>query len=384
MARRFLPRPRVLGESGMSDRVVGTRGDKSATAIPDCSLTWAQIVGWLREADETRLKHLWRQADEVRRRTVSDAVHLRGLIEISNHCVRQCGYCGLRAGNTRLDRYRMTEEEIVGCARLAARYGYGTVVLQAGEDYGIATEWLGAVVRRIKNETNLAVTLSLGERPERDLAAWRAAGADRYLLRFETSDPDLYRRIHPSFADRLSDRLAILRTLKRLGYETGSGVMVGIPGQSLESLAADILTFRTLDLDMIGVGPYIPHPGTPLGRGEWHRVLPETEQAPSTELMVYKVVALARLMCPEANIPSTTALATLNRKTGRELGLMRGANVVMPNLTPPEYREKYEIYPGKACANETAEACRMCLPRRIEALGRQVGIGAGGRVRRTL
>ncbi|HWU39618.1 MAG TPA: hypothetical protein VN203_18365, partial [Candidatus Acidoferrum sp.] len=133
-----------------------------------------------------------------------------------------------------------------------------------------------------------------------------------------------------------------------------------------------------------GVGPYIPHPVTPLGRGEWHRTLPKGEQAPNTELMVYKVLALTRLMCPEANIPSTTALATLNRKTGRELGLMRGANVVMPNLTPPGYREKYEIYPGKACANETAEGCRACLRHRIEALGRSVGTGPGGRRRTSL
>ena len=340
-----------------------------------------EILAWLREEDAARLENLWREADLVRRRSVGDAVHLRGLIEISSNCVRQCGYCGLRAGNTALDRYRMTEEEILGCARQARQYGYGTVVLQAGEDYGIATEWLAALIRRIKAEMSLAVTLSLGERPEPDLEAWRQAGADRYLLRFETSDPDLYRVIHPSLPGRSLDRLAILRTLKRLGYETGSGVMVGLPGQSYKSLANDIETFRALDLDMIGVGPFIPHPATPLGRGEWLRLLPEGEQVPNTELMVYKVVALTRLLCPEANIPSTTALATINREYGRELGLARGANVVMPNLTPPEYREMYEIYPGKACITETAEACRACLRHRIEALGRSVGTGPGGRRR---
>lgn len=340
-----------------------------------------EILAWLQETDAVRLEELWRQADLVRRRNVGDAVHLRGLIEISSHCVRQCGYCGLRAGNMALDRYRMTEEEILGCARQARQYGYGTVVLQAGEDYGIATGWMAALIRRIKAETSLAVTLSLGERPEPDLAAWRQAGADRYLLRFETSDPDLYRIIHPSLPGRSLDRLAILRTLKQFGYETGSGVMVGIPGQSHKSLADDLNTFRALDLDMIGVGPYIPHPATPLGRGEWLPRLPEGEQVPNTELMVYKMVALTRLVCPEANIPSTTALATINRENGRELGLARGANVVMPNLTPPEYREKYEIYPGKACITETAEACRGCLRHRIEALGRSVGTGAGGRRR---
>jgi biotin synthase len=355
-----------------------------ATEVMDHPFTRAEILGWLQEADGARLEDLWRQADVVRRRNVGNAVHLRGLIEISNHCARQCGYCGLRAGNTGLDRYRMTEEEILGCVGLAVQYGYGTVVLQAGEDYGIVTEWLAAVVRRIKAETSLAVTLSLGERPKPDLALWRRAGADRYLLRFETSNTDLYRLIHPSLPARPSDRLAILRTLKRLGYEVGSGVMVGIPGQSFESLAEDIDTFRALDLDMVGVGPYICHPATPLGQGRWLRVLPEGEQVPNTELMVYKVVALTRIVCPEANIPSTTALATINRKNGRELGLMRGANVVMPNLTPLEYREKYEIYPGKACTNETAQACQLCLRHRIEALGRNVGSGAGGRMHERL
>ena len=357
--------------------------DSTEEVIPERLLDRDEILAWLREENPARLGSLWRRADTVRRRGVGDAVHLRGLIEISNYCIRQCGYCGLRAGNRTLERYRMRADEILACAHLARQYGYGTVVMQAGEDYGIETEWLTDVIRRIKAETNLAVTLSLGERPEADLLAWRGAGADRYLLRFETTDPELYRLIHPSLPARPSDRLAILRVLRELGYEVGSGVMIGIPGQRFESLADDIDTFRALDLDMVGVGPYISHPATPLGQGEWLRALPEDEQVPNTELMVYKVVALTRLVCPEANIPSTTALATINRKSGRELGLARGANVVMPNLTPPEYREKYEIYPGKACINETAQACGVCLRQRIEILGRHVGSGAGGRVHRT-
>jgi biotin synthase len=339
------------------------------------------ILAWLREEDPVRLEGLWRMADVVRRAHVGDAVHLRGLVEISNHCVRQCGYCGLRAGHRDLERYRMSAVEILECAQTARQFGYGTVVLQSGEDYGITAGWLAAVVRQIKADTGLAVTLSLGERPDRDLALWRAAGADRYLLRFETSDPALYRLIHPSLAARPSDRLAILRTLRGLGYEVGSGIMVGIPGQGWDSLASDLETFRALDLDMIGIGPYISHPATPLGTGEWPRVQPAGEQVPNSELMVYKTVSLARLVCPEANIPSTTALATINRETGRELGLMRGANVSMPNLTPIAYREKYEIYPGKACINETAEVCQMGLRQRIEAIGRHVGAGPGGRRR---
>ena len=364
----------------MGHTVVEKRTEQ-AKPITATRLHRHQSLAWLREENQGRLGELWQWADTVRRKTVGDAVHLRGLIEISNYCIRQCGYCGLRAGNKGLERYRMTADEILACAHQAKEYGFGTAVLQSGEDYGITTEWLAELVRRIKRETSLAVTLSLGERSDRELAMWREAGADRYLLRFETSDPSLYRLIHPSLPGRPSDRLAILRTLKKLGYETGSGVMVGIPGQSFESLANDIDTFRSLDLDMVGAGPYISHPATPLGRGEWIRELPEGEQVPNTEWMVYKVVALTRLVCPEANIPSTTALATINRSSGRELGLMRGANVVMPNLTPPEYREKYEIYPGKACMNETSQACRMCLRGRIEALGRHLGTGAGGRMR---
>lgn len=175
--------------------------------------------------------------------------------------------------------------------------------------------------------------------------------------------------------------MAILAGLRRLGYEIGSGVMAGIPGQTVESLADDIELFRTLDLDMIGIGPYLPHPATPLGRADF--VAPATpDQAPATELMTYKMIALARLLCPQANIPSTTALATLNKAEGRELGLSRGANVVMPNLTPPRYRELYTIYPDKACINETADACAGCLAGRILALGRTIGRGPGGRVRK--
>ena len=362
-------------------RITATRGPDVQSCQASEPPGRQAILAWLREEDPARLEELWRQADAVRRAKVGDAVHLRGLIEISNHCVRQCGYCGLRAGHGTLERYRMDAAEIVGCAHQARRFGYGTVVLQSGEDYGITAEWLADVVREIKADTGLAVTLSLGERPERDLAVWRAAGADRYLLRFETSDPALYRLIHPSLPAGPSDRLAILHTLRDLGYEVGSGIMVGIPGQGWGSLVTDLETFRTLDLDMIGIGPYITHPATPLGSGEWARPLPAGEQVPNSELMAYKTVALTRLVCPEANIPSTTALATINRESGRELGLMRGANVVMPNLTPVTYREKYEIYPGKACINETAQACQACLRQRIEALGRHVGAGPGGRRR---
>lgn len=336
-----------------------------------------EIIKWLRTEDEYQLAKLWQMADEVRKRNVGDAVHLRGLIEISNICARDCGYCGISAGNTELERYRMPEEEILDCAREAVSFGYGTVVMQAGVDYGIDKDWMTGLIRRIKSETELAVTLSLGERTEEEYLAWKDAGADRYLLRFETSNKELYDKIHPRLPGESSDRISILRRLKEIGYEAGSGVMIGIPGQTYEDLANDILLFKTLDLDMIGVGPYIPHHATPLGKPGEVTYAAAGEQVPNTEGMTYKVIALARLVCPLANIPSTTALATLNTDTGRELGLSRGANIVMPNMTPRKYRAMYEIYPAKACIDETAADCRSCMSRRILSIGRTVGKGRG-------
>jgi biotin synthase len=337
----------------------------------------SDILRWLRETDSDRLNELWRSADETRQRHVGDQVHLRGLVELSNYCVRLCGYCGLRAANPGLPRYRMTDDEIFDCVRKAVAFGYGTVVLQAGEDPELTGPRIAALVRWIKAEAPLAVTLSLGERGDDELAEWRAAGADRYLLRFETSNRALYDRIHPPRPGTQSDRIAMLGTLRQLGYEVGSGVMIGIPGQTYDDLADDIELFGRLNLDMIGVGPYLCHPETPLAnRNEWpeaHR----DRQVPSSELMTYKVIALARLVCPQANIPATTALATLNTAFGRELGLSRGANVVMPNLTPPQYRALYEIYPDKACIAETGEACHHCLTGRIAAIGRRPGSGRG-------
>jgi biotin synthase len=340
-------------------------------------MTHDRIVAWLREQDPSRLGALWRLADDTRQRFVGGEVHLRGLIEFSNYCTRLCAYCGLRASNGGLKRYRMSADEVLDCAHEAVALGYGAVVLQSGEDPGTKADWMADVVRRIKAQTPLAVTLSLGERSDEDLAAWRAAGADRYLLRFETSNRQLYERLHPPRPGTRSDRLATLARLRELGYEVGSGVMIGLPGQTYEDLAGDIELFGQLDLDMVGVGPYLVHPDTPLGDPAFRPLVPGEDQVPASELMTYKVLALTRLACPRANIPSTTALATLNRSNGRELGLVRGANVIMPNLTPPRYRVLYEVYPNKACARETADACGVCLRARIEALGREIGAGRG-------
>ena len=326
------------------------------------ALTRDAVEHWLRETDEARLETLWAAADEARRRYVGDEVHLRGLVEVSNYCVRGCTYCGIRAGNRGVERYRVSADVVLDCARKAEEFGYGTLVMQSGEDYGLKTEWIAEVVRRIKAETGLAVTLSLGERPDDDLAAWREAGADRYLLRFETSDDELYRRIHPDLPGKVSDRMAILRRLQELGYEAGTGIMVGIPGQTHASIADDIELFRGMDMDMIGIGPYLPHPATPLGQeferrqadGDW-----PADQAPNSELMTCKVLALTRLARPDANLPATTALSLVNKAGGRAHGLQRGANVVMPNLTPLEERARYEIYPEKAAVHETAESAAV-------------------------
>jgi len=341
----------------------------------DLLLTRDEVLTWLKEEEEWRLSFLWEEADRVRKEHVGDEVHLRGLIELSSYCRRDCHYCGIR-GSRKIERYRMTEVEVMECVRTAVRLECGTVVLQSGEDPGLSRDFVTRLVRRIKAETPLAITLSLGERTLEELAEWRGAGADRFLLKHETSDPELFRRIHPDCGGEVSDRVALLRAAKALGYECGSGVMVGIPGQTFESLADDIMLFRDLDLEMIGCGPFVAHPDTPLGQS---RVQSPESQVPASDVMTTKVVALTRLVCPDANIPSTTALATVNRERGRELGLERGANVWMPNLTPLKYRAMYEIYPGKAKVIDTAEVFHQSLLATLERIGRRPGKGPGGR-----
>lgn len=329
------------------------------------------IGAWLREEDPDRLQVLWQAADEARIDQVGEDIHLRGLIECSNHCRRLCHYCGLRAANKAVSRYRLDDDEILACAIEAKMLGYGTVVLQAGEDPAFDRERVAGLVQSIKLGTGLAVTLSLGEREPEDYAAWREAGADRYLLRFETSDPELFARIHPPApGHEVCDRLDHLRTLRRLGFETGSGIMIGIPGQGWDDLERSIRLFTELGLHMVGVGPFIPHPETPLGNTPASAV-------PADVTTTCKVIALTRLTCPGINIPATTALATIDPDTGRELGLMRGANIMMPNVTPVRFRADYAIYPDKACVSETAQECNGCMANRIERIGRTVGDGPG-------
>ena len=326
-----------------------------------------EILDWLRTDDGGRRERLWRRADRVRKEAVGDAVHLRGLIEFGNRCERSCLYCGLRAPNLTLERYALDADTILDRAAEAARRGYGTVVLQSGEDHAVSADWLAGVVARVVRETGLAVTLSVGERPEADYALWRWAGASRYLLRFESSDPTLMQRLHPPRRDDLPDRVTLLRRLRALGYEIGGGGIVGLPGQSLASLADDIQMFAALDLDMVGVGPFVPHPHTPLG---------ELPSPPAS--LALTVLALARLVCPTANIPSSTALASVAGGS-HVSGLRCGANVIMPNLTPLAYRHLYDIYPTKLRDPSADEHGRGLAA--IAGCGRTVGRGPGHRRR---
>lgn len=345
----------------------------------DEEMNKTDILKWLKEQDVRELEKLWDTSETVRAQNVGDAVHLRGLVEISNHCIYGCTYCGIRSANKGISRYRMTEAEILSTVDAIEAAGLGTVVFQSGEDPGIETDFITRIVSRIKERTDLAVALCLGERTRDDLAVWRRAGADRYLLKFETSDRDLYRAIHLHPPGGGSDRFEILEYLRELGYEIGSGIMIGIPGQTYHSIADDLILFKKFDLDMIAVGPYIPHPDTPLGSGRQKRGIPEGEQAPDTERMVRKVLALTRIVCPQANIPSTSALSILSGGM-RGVGLSCGANVVMPNLTPMRYRHKYNIYPGKSSRTGADDDDLKRIIGEISAMGREVGRGPGDRM----
>jgi biotin synthase len=301
-------------------------------------------------------------ADRVRAAEAGDGVHLRALIEFSNHCRRECLYCGLRRGRRGLARYRMTEEEIVGCADTAAALGFRTVVLQSGEDQAYRAARLARVVGEIKRECDVAVTLSIGERPEEDYRLLREAGADRFLLRIETSSPALYARLHPD--SDLGTRRECLQHLRRLGYQVGSGVLIGLPGQSLEMLADDLLALQELDLDMIGVGPFIPNPATPLGG----------EKGGGIGLAI-NFLACLRLLCRRALLPATTALRALDAEGWRK-GLGAGADVLMLNVTPRASRDGYQLYPGKPEADEPAQELASATEM-VRGLGRQVAEGYG-------
>lgn len=326
------------------------------------SLTKDEIVSILN--DEAINDVLFKTADEVREKHVGNEVHLRALIEFSNICHCNCKYCGLRKDNPNAQRYRLSKEEVLDFANKAKGYGYRTIVLQSGEDAYFNAEKMCEIIKEVKS-LGFAITLSLGEKTASEYQAYKAAGADRYLLRIETTDEELYKEMHPNMSQQ--NRKKCLADLKNAGFEAGTGCLVGLPNQTSESLADDILFFKEIDADMIGIGPFIPSPDTPLAN----------EKGGSLTLAL-KVMALTRLLLPDINMPATTAMETLE-PNGRIKALQSGANVVMPNVTEGEYREKYEIYPGKTKTG-TSEEYKKSITAKIEGIGRAVSKGYGFRV----
>lgn len=341
-------------------------------ALRNTPLNKEEVAGAL-QLDPHYYKLLTEAADRVRARWMGDAVYLRGIIEFSNVCKKKCSYCGIRAENRKVNRYTMSEEEILAMCSRMQEDGCTTVVLQSGESPVFSDERFRKLLSRIKKEIGLAITGSVGVRSIEVYKKWFAAGLDRYLLRFETSDPDLYDYIHPD--STLSERLQALHDLRLTGIQTGSGFMVGIPGETVETVADNILLCRRLQLDMIGVGPFISHPDTPLAgeKNTW-------SNKPD---FPYAVIALLRLANPTAHIPATTAFDALDPGSGRNRLLTGGANVFMPNVTPAEYRGDYLLYPDKPCVDETPGQCALCVKARIENLGRKIGTGPGDAYRLT-
>ena len=324
--------------------------------------TKKEIVDILK--DDRQNEWLFSLADKVRRENVGDEVHLRGLIEFSNICHCFCKYCGLRCENKELDRYRILPDDIVKYAQKAVEMGYKTIVLQSGEDAFYTRKILCDIIKRIK-EFDVALTLSIGERSFDDYKAFRDCGADRYLIRIETTDKDLYKKMHPNMS--FDNRVRCLKNLRKLGFEVGTGCLVGLLEQTVESLADDVLFFKEINADMVGIGPFIAHPHTPL-----------KDTANGNFTLALKVMALTRILLKNINIPATTAMETLN-PNGRIIALQSGANVVMPNVTTTEYRAKYEIYPNKICINENPSQCFHCISGKIKSIGRTVSTGYGFR-----
>lgn len=312
-------------------------------------------------------KYLIQKANEIRMQTYGDKVYMRGLIEFTNFCKRNCVYCGIRRSNNNADRYRLTYDEIMECADIGDRLGYKTYVLQGGEDDYFTDEKMIEIIKGIKNKyPNNAITLSLGERSYDSYKKMYEAGADRYLLRHETATKKLYEDLHPEAS--FENRRKCLRELKEIGYQIGAGFMVGIPNQSNEDLVNDLVFIKELEPHMCGIGPFIPHKDTPL----------KDEKAGTVEKTT-TMLALVRLLLPNVLLPSTTALGSID-PMGREKGLKAGGNVVMPNLSPTSVREKYSLYDGKICTGDEAAECRMCIEGRIRKAGFRVEVSRGDNI----
>ena len=333
-------------------------------------LSEQEFVALIEGRDEQTARILRQRAVASRQIYYGNDVYLRGLIEFTNYCKNDCYYCGIRASNRQVERYRLTEEQILDCCQLGYGLGYRTFVLQGGEDPRYPPERIEALVRSIKKGwPDCAVTLSVGEHPRSVYQSWFDAGADRYLLRHETADSCHYRSLHPE-KQSLEDRIRCLWDLKRIGYQVGCGFMVGSPFQTAEQLAKDLRFLHELEPEMVGIGPFIPQKDTPFGN----------EAAGTLELTLY-LLSIIRIMLPQVLLPATTALGTIHPQ-GRELGLLAGANVCMPNLSPAAVRKKYALYDNKICTGEEAAECVQCLRRRIESVGCQVVCGRGDHISR--
>lgn len=333
-----------------------------AQPAPALDLSEEEIATLIASEGEAA-QDLRRRADEVRAATVGDEVFLRGIVEFSSHCRCHCQYCGLRADNEELDRYRLSPEEIVAAAETIAELGLGTVVLQSGEDEWWTAEELAQVIAAIRSRTPLAVTLSVGEREAWEYRLWHQAGADRYLLKQETIDPELYAEMHPG-AER-ENRIRCLETLREIGYQVGSGCLVGLPGQTPAMLARELVFMKDLGVHMAGIGPLVPHPHTPLAD------LPSGSAEKTLNMM-----ALLRLLVPDVMLAATTALETL-MPGGRLAALRSGANVIMPNITPRQYAASYEIYPGKKAPGIAVTAEVERVRQVIQEAGRVASSGPG-------
>ncbi len=323
---------------------------------------WAELIAG--ENEELR-EYAAEKAVNVRKSIYGNTVYTRGLIEFSNHCRNNCFYCGIRRGNPQADRYRLSEEEIMDCCKSGYGLGFRTFVLQSGEDPYYTDERMEKIIRNIRTSyPDCAITLSIGEREEGSFRRFFEAGADRYLLRHETADKAHYERLHPAELS-FEHRIDCLWTLKRIGYQVGCGFMVGSPGQTPETLARDMMLVEELEPAMVGIGPFIPHTDTPFAK----------EEAGSFTLTLY-LLSLLRLLKPNLLLPATTALGTIH-PLGREKGILAGANVVMPNLSPVRVRKKYELYDNKICTGEESAECRHCLDGRMKKIGYELVIDRG-------
>ena len=310
-------------------------------------------------------QELFERADSVRREYYGNDVYIRGLIEFSNYCKNNCYYCGIRAENKNLERYRLGKDEILSCCRQGYELGFRTFVLQSGEDIYYNDDLITEIVKAIKLEyPDCAVTLSIGEKSFETYKAWYNAGADRYLLRHETANAGHYKTLHPQELS-LENRKNCLRNLKKIGYQTGSGFLVGSPYQTTDCLIEDLRFLQELQPEMIGIGPFISHQNTPF-----------RDFSNGSLDLCLRLIAILRLMFPYALIPATTALGTLDNQ-GRELGLKAGANIVMPNLSPVKYRKQYQLYDNKICTGEEAGECRLCLEKKVMSAGYKIVTSIG-------